>query len=171
MVEPVVFFDVNIGKSTLGRIKIRLFQSQLPKTCENFRQFCTGEYRENNRPLGYKNCIFHRVIRDKIVQSGDFISNNGLGSKTIYGSLVFPDEGFPLKHEPFMVSMANSGPNTNGCQFFICLDMMPELDGKHVVFGEVIEGQELVKIISRVTVNENNRPDPLAVTIIESGEM
>jgi len=105
-----------------------------------------------------------------MIQGGDFISHNGLGSYTIYGSSNFEDEGFPFPHEKYSLSMSNSGPNTNGCQFFVTLDRQPHLDGKHVVFGEVVEGQDIIEQIQRVRVEENDRP-LVPVKIANCGEM
>lgn len=167
--DPVVFFDIALGVKSLGRVKIKLFKLIVPKTAENFRQFCTGEYREGFQPVGYKNSTFHRVISGKLVQGGDFVSHNGLGSKSIYGSQYFEDEGFQLSHEVGLVSMANSGPNTNGCQFFITLEALSELNGKNVVFGQVIEGLDIIRLVSKVQTDENNKPG-LSVKISECGE-
>ncbi len=109
-------------------------------------------------------------IKGFMIQGGDFISHNGLGSYSIYGSKQFEDEGFYHNHEKYSLSMANSGPNTNGCQFFITLDSQPHLDGKHVVFGTVIEGHDIVNQIERVSVEENERPK-VPVKITNCGEM
>ncbi|KAG8681261.1 Peptidyl-prolyl cis-trans isomerase H [Ceratobasidium sp. 394] len=114
--RPVVFMDVNIGETPAGRLKMELFSDIVPKTAENFRQLCTGEHRVNSRPQGYKGATFHRVVRDFMVQGGDFLQGDGTGSFSIYGD-KFPDENFQMKHTgPGLLSMANSGPNTNGCQ-------------------------------------------------------
>ncbi|ODV93752.1 hypothetical protein PACTADRAFT_71658 [Pachysolen tannophilus NRRL Y-2460] len=168
--NPIVFFDISLGPQLLGRIKIELFKDKLPITCENFRQFCTGEYREKFNPIGYKGSKFHRVIKNFMIQGGDFLKNNGTGSLSIYGKSQFDDEGFYFKHEPMMVSMANSGPNTNGSQFFICLENCPHLDNKHVVFGKVIEGQDIVKKIEHVKTNSEDKP-LIDVVITQCGEM
>ena len=118
--NPVVFFDVSIGGHAAGRIVMELFADVCPKTAENFRQFCTGEYRKADVPLGYKGSPFHRVIKDFMLQGGDFLKGDGTGSMSIYQGAQFKDENFQLQHrEPGLLSMANSGPNTNGCQFFI----------------------------------------------------
>ncbi|CDO52732.1 hypothetical protein DV113_001388 [Geotrichum candidum] len=169
--NPVVFFDIALGSQKLGRIKIELYADKLPKTAENFRQFCTGEHRVNTVPQGYKGSKFHRIIKDFMIQGGDFIKGNGTGSATIFGSDTFNDEGFPFTHEEFSLSMANSGPNTNGCQFFICCTRLKHLDGKHVVFGKVVEGQDIVKKLEHVKTGENDRPFPHDVIIVECGEM
>ncbi|KAK7028539.1 cyclophilin-like domain-containing protein [Favolaschia claudopus] len=136
--RPIVFMDINIGETPAGRLKMELFNDIVPKTAENFRQLCTGEYRVNSRPQGYKNATFH--------------------SFSIYGD-KFPDENFQEKHlVPGLLSMANSGPNTNGCQFFITTAKCEFLDGKHVVFGKVIDGMLTLRKIEAVQTGPNNRP-------------
>ncbi|KFK36777.1 hypothetical protein AALP_AA4G169300 [Arabis alpina] len=169
--NPVVFFDVSIGGIPAGRIKMELFADIAPKTAENFRQFCTGELRKVGKPLGYKECQFHRVIKDFMIQSGDFIKNDGSGCMSIYGH-NFDDENFIARHTgPGLLSMANSGPNTNGCQFFISCAKSEWLDNKHVVFGRVLgDGLLVVRKIENVATGPQNRPK-LAVVITECGEM
>ncbi|RUS17672.1 peptidyl-prolyl cis-trans isomerase H [Endogone sp. FLAS-F59071] len=145
--RPIVFFDISIGDMPVGRMKMELFSDIVPKTAENFRQLCTGETnllssndRKNGVPQGFKGCTFHRVIKDFMVQGGDFIKGDGTGSYSIYGD-KFLDENFTMKHTaPGLLSMANSGPNTNGCQFFITCEKCDFLDGKHVVFGRLVDG-------------------------------
>jgi len=168
--RPVVFMDINIGETPAGRLKMELFSDIVPKTAENFRQLCTGEYRLNSRPQGYKNATFHRVVPNFMCQGGDFLKGDGTGSFSIYGD-KFPDENFQEKHTgPGLLSMANSGPNTNGCQFFITTAKCDFLDGKHVVFGKVIDGMLTLRKIENVPTGANNRPK-LAVKITECGEM
>ncbi|KAH6905152.1 cyclophilin-like domain-containing protein [Coprinopsis sp. MPI-PUGE-AT-0042] len=167
--RPIVFMDVNIGETPAGRMKFELFSDIVPKTAENFRQLCTGEHRVNSRPMGYKNATFHRV-QNFMCQGGDFLKGDGTGSFSIYGE-KFADENFTEKHTgPGLLSMANSGPNTNGCQFFITTAKCDFLDGKHVVFGKVIDGMLTLRKIENVSTGANNRPK-LTVKITECGEM
>ncbi|KAJ5077501.1 peptidyl-prolyl cis-trans isomerase d-related [Anaeramoeba ignava] len=165
-----VFFDISIEDKPIGRIVFELF-SDVPKTAENFRQFCTGEFQKSGIPIGFKGATFHRVIKGFMLQGGDFVKGDGTGTISIYGD-KFDDENFIHKHTGAgLLSMANSGPNTNGCQFFITCAKCEWLDGVHVVFGKVIEGLVVVRKIENVPVVGNNGRPKLSVVITECGQL
>jgi peptidyl-prolyl isomerase H (cyclophilin H) len=169
--NPVVFFDVSVGGQEAGRIVIELFADIAPRTAENFRQLCTGEHKVHKKTVGYKGCGFHRVIKDFMIQGGDFLNGDGTGATSIYNNAPFADEAFEVKHtRAGLMSMANSGPNTNGCQFFITTAKAPWLDGKHVVFGSVVDGMLVVRQMENVQTGLNNKPKA-DITVTECGQL
>ncbi|CAL0331342.1 unnamed protein product [Lupinus luteus] len=167
------FLDISIGEELEGRIVVELFNDVVPKTAENFRVLCTGDKgigSSTGVPLYFKGSFFHRVIKGFMIQGGDISAGDGTGGESIYG-LKFEDENFELKHErKGMLSMANSGPNTNGSQFFITTTRTSHLDGKHVVFGKVVKGMGVVRSIEHVTIGDDDRPT-LDVKIVDCGEI
>ena len=170
--NPHVFFDIAQGDEKLGRIVMQLYADVTPKTAENFRSLCTGEKGTGvmGKPLHYKGCTFHRVIKDFMIQGGDFTNGDGTGGESIYGE-KFPDENFKVKHtRGGLLSMANAGPGTNGSQFFITSRETPHLDGTHVVFGHVVEGMDVVRKIEDVPKNSSDKPD-VDVVIEDCGQM
>ncbi|USW53862.1 Putative cyclophilin-type peptidyl-prolyl cis-trans isomerase domain-containing protein [Septoria linicola] len=167
-----VFFDISIGGSPAGKVVFELYNDVVPKTADNFRALCTGEKGKTSSgiPLHYKGSGFHRVIKSFMIQGGDFTAGNGTGGESIYGE-KFDDENFQLKHEkPFLLSMANAGPGTNGSQFFVTTVPTPHLDGKHVVFGEVIAGKSIIREVENGECGPNDKPNK-DVVIEDCGEL
>ncbi|KAL7884047.1 hypothetical protein AOLI_G00068170 [Acnodon oligacanthus] len=164
MANPKVFFDITADGNPLGRVIMELRADVVPKTAENFRQLCTGQ-----PGFGYKGSIFHRVIPGFMCQGGDFTNHNGTGGKSIYGN-KFEDENFSLKHTGAgCLSMANAGPNTNGSQFFICTAITSWLDGKHVVFGQVVDGMDVIKRVE--SYGSNSGQTSAKIVVANSGQL
>lgn len=168
-----VFFDITIGNKAVGRIVFNLFTDITPKTSENFRQLCTGEYgisEYSKKDLHYQNSKFFKIIPNKFIIGGDFICNDGSSGESIYGK-YFNDENFQRRHTcAGLLSMVNFGPNSNSSQFLITLKPCIELDGKNIVFGQVTEGMNIIKEIASLPCNINNRPK-VDVIIYDCGEI
>ncbi|KAK4539640.1 cytochrome P450 monooxygenase 41 [Oleoguttula mirabilis] len=165
-----VFFDIQIGHASPNKVVFELYDDVVPKTAANFRALCTGEKGKSSAgvPLHYKNSGFHRVIKGFMIQGGDFTAHNGTGGESIYGE-KFDDENFELKHEkPFLLSMANAGPGTNGSQFFVTTVPTPHLDSKHVVFGEVIAGKSVIRQVESTPVGPSDKPER-EIVIVDCG--
>ncbi|KAF7795708.1 hypothetical protein EIP86_006873 [Pleurotus ostreatoroseus] len=170
--RPLTYFDITIGGRPAGRIVFQLYSDIVPKTAENFRALCTGEKGEgqSGKKLWYKGCNFHRVIKQFMIQGGDFTQGDGRGGESIYGE-KFEDENFEVKHtKPFLLSMANAGPGTNGSQFFVTCAPTPHLDSKHVVFGEVIRGKSVVRAIENHPTSQGDVPTE-PCTIADCGQL
>ncbi|GAB2219444.1 hypothetical protein Droror1_Dr00007079 [Drosera rotundifolia] len=171
MANPRVFFDISIGNAPAGRVVMELFADVVPRTAENFRALCTGEkgIGRSGKPLHFKGSNFHRVIPGFMCQGGDFTAGNGTGGESIYGA-KFADENFVKKHTgPGILSMANAGPNTNGSQFFICTEKTAWLDGKHTVFGQVVEGFDVIRAVEKV--GSSSGRTSKTITIADCGQL
>ena len=166
--------DVTIGGEFGGRLTFKLFERVTPRTALNFKCLCSGEkgVGRQGKPLHYKGSTFHRIIPNFMLQGGDFTAHNGTGGESIYGGNKFADENFEIRHtKAGLLSMANSGPNTNGSQFFITLVPTPHLNGKHTVFGEVVSGMDVVRRIEQVETMPDNKPHATQrVVIVDCGE-
>lgn len=164
--KNIVFLDIMYGDAKLIKVVIKLFSDIVPKTCENFRKLCTSRH-VNSRDGTYRNSVFHRVIKGFMIQGGDITNGDGTGGYSIYGK-KFPDENFKIRHDSAgLLSMANSGRNTNGSQFFITLAPQEHLDGNHVVFGKVIKGMDHVRDMGQInTINSKPRKE---VRIVNCG--
>lgn len=171
MSRPKVFFDITVAGKPIGRIVMELYNDIVPKTAENFRALCTGEKGTGNsgKPLHFKGSSFHRIIPNFMLQGGDFTRGNGTGGESIYGE-KFADENFQEKHTgPGVLSMANAGPHTNGSQFFLCTVKTEWLDGKHVVFGKVTDGLDVMKKVESVG-SQSGKPSQ-TVVIADCGQL
>ena len=151
------YFIISIGNNVEGKIKFELFDDEAPITCKNFRHLCTKSLLNNNYP-DYQGTIFHRVIKDFMLQGGDITNFDGTGGLSMYG-VKFDDENLETEHnQPGLLCMANSGPNTNNSQFYITLKETPWLNKKHVVFGIILEGYDIIKKIEKLDVNNDDKP-------------
>ena len=168
--ELYPYFDIQIGDSPAGKIVFQMFDDDVPKTCRNFRHLCGKNILNNSSKPSYQNTPFHRIIKDFMIQGGDITNGDGTGGFSIYGN-NFEDENLDMKHnQPGLLSMANAGPGTNSSQFFILTKEAPWLDGKHVVFGIVLKGMDIVKRMEEIETDDNDKP-LVECKIIKSGLM
>ena len=170
-VTEKTYFDIEIDGEKTGRIVFGMFGNVVPKTVKNFSTLCDGSAGVGNagKPLHFEGSAFHRIIPGFMAQGGDFTAGNGTGGESIYGN-KFADENFDLKHKkPFLLSMANAGPNTNGSQFFITFKETPWLDGRHTVFGEVLEGVDVVNALEKI--GSGSGSTSKTATIAASGKL
>jgi cyclophilin family peptidyl-prolyl cis-trans isomerase len=172
--NPKVYMDFTIGSKAAGRVVFELYTDLTPKTAENFRGLSTGEYGQgkiSKRKLHYLGCKVHRIVDDFVIQAGDIVFGDGSGGESIYGTKNFPDENFTRRHaHAGLLSMANSGKDTNSSQFFVTLKPAPHLDGKHVVFGQVVSGMDVIRAIARVPTDLYEHPR-IPVHIFDCGQM
>nr|WSU78232.1 peptidylprolyl isomerase [Streptomyces anulatus] len=169
MTNPEVYFDIALNHSFAGRVTMTLFADSAPLAAENFRVLCAGEKKAENTALHYQGTPFHRVIPDFVLQGGDTTKGNGTGGLSIYGA-EFADENLDQKHDrEGLLSMTNSGPNTNNSQFMITTRPTPELDGRHTVFGEVTKNMDLVRKIEAL--GSPRGATSATVTITECGQL
>uniref|UniRef100_A0AC35GVW8 Peptidyl-prolyl cis-trans isomerase n=1 Tax=Panagrolaimus sp. PS1159 TaxID=55785 RepID=A0AC35GVW8_9BILA len=162
--EKRCFMEISINGKPRGKIDFKLYNDVVPETCYNFLQLCIGSEKlgeMTGKKLTYQGSTFHRVVKGFMIQGGDFSKHDGTGGECIYSrhNGIFDDENFSIKFDkPYILAMANRGPNTNGSQFFITTSECPSLNGKHVAFGEVVRGHEIVNAIENCEVNSNSRP-------------
>uniref|UniRef100_H3G520 Peptidyl-prolyl cis-trans isomerase n=1 Tax=Phytophthora ramorum TaxID=164328 RepID=H3G520_PHYRM len=177
--NPIVFFDVSVGDKTVGRLLIELRADVVPRTAENFRRLCTGETKEarTGRRRHYARCPFHRVVKDKFCQSGDYANHDGSGGESTFGLMLTPpstfgDENFILRHTGAgVLSMANAGPDSNTCQFYLHFAPQPNFDGKHVVFGCIMD-TESYAVLDQINAVATARGDPKQpVKIARAGQL
>lgn len=169
-----VYMDFTIGSKAAGRVVFELYSDITPKTAENFRGLCTGEYgqgKQSRKKLHYLGCKVHRIVDDFVIQAGDIVNGDGSGGESIYQTRTFADENFTRRHaHAGLLSMANNGADTNASQFFVTLRPAPHLDGKHVVFGQVVSGIEVIRAIARVPTDLYEHPR-IPVHIFDCGQL
>jgi len=168
---PRVFFDISIAEKVIGRVVIELRPDICPRASENFRQFCTGEYQPKGVPIGYKGTKFHRSIPGFIIQGGDCEFKNGEGNISIYGRDFDDEPSAYIFSEPGIVALANSGPNTNGCQFFINLSAVEQLDGNYVTIGRVVDGMFVIRQLEAVRLKPYTEIPVYDCVVSECGEL